>query len=299
MRTLTATALSILIALFSAQSVFAKEWRGIMPLRSARADVERLLGPPSQSSPYGSYYTLPDELAVIHFQNSSCKDNCGFGWNVPIGTVISIGVIPKGNNRKEKFDLARDFKVQSYGGGFLYYTNEHDGLSLEKYNQTLTLITYSATASEAPLRCPPVKDCIADFFPKFDEYGHISFEDEKARLDNYLIQMKERLGRGAIVVVGENRAVRNRLLRRAERAKKHLVQKRGLEAERLLIIDGGYRPSSYTELHLYMIGGDVSRIYLFPEKDPVPGAPNKRLQRTGISVPLIDNLRVMQLSRGR
>jgi len=82
------------------------------------------------------------------------------------------------------------------------------------------------------------------------------------------------------VVVGENRAVRNGLLKRAERAKRYLVQKRGFEAERFLIVDGGYQTSSYTELHLYMIGGVVGRIHLFPEKDPGTVAPNKALQLT-------------------
>jgi hypothetical protein len=96
MRTLTTTTLGVLIAFFSAQSVFAKEWRGIVPLRSVRADVERLLGPPSQASPYWSYYILPGELAVVHFQSMSCKDSCRVGWDVPIDTVIGIGVIPKG-----------------------------------------------------------------------------------------------------------------------------------------------------------------------------------------------------------
>ncbi|MDQ2922551.1 MAG: hypothetical protein M3R52_13185 [Acidobacteriota bacterium] len=279
MRILT-TVLGVLIAFFTAQSVSAKEWRGIMPLRSVRADVERLLGPPSQGSPHGSYYSLRNEIAVIHFQSISCKDSCGFGWNVPIGSVISIGVIPKGDHGKEKFDSGVDFKVENGGAGFVYYTNEHDGLTLEKYKERITLIIYSPTEKEAALQCPSTRECIADFFPKFDEYGNLSFEDEKARLDNYVIQMKNLLGRGALVVVGENRAVRIGLLKRAERAKRYLVQKRGFEAERLLIVDGGYQTSSYTQLHLYMIGGVVGRIHLFPEKDPGPVAPNKALQLT-------------------
>jgi hypothetical protein len=170
--------------------------------------------------------------------------------------------------------------VEKTGAGFVYYTNEHAGLTLEKYKETITLIIYSPTEKDAVLQCPSTRECIIDFFPKFDEYGKLSFEDEKARLDNYVIQMKNMLGRGAIVVVGENRAVRKELLRRAERAKRHLVQKRGFEAECLLIVDGGYQASSYTELHLYMIGGAMGRIYLFPEKDPGPVAPNKALQLT-------------------
>jgi hypothetical protein len=65
------------------------------------------------------------------------------------------------------------------------------------------------------------------------------------------------------------------LMRRASRAKRYLVEKRGLEAQRLLIVDGGYRDSSYTQLHLYSISGIASRIYIFPEKDPARSVPNK------------------------
>lgn len=277
MKTLTTTAFGVLLAFFAAQSVFAKEWRGIVPLHSVREDVERLLGPPSQSSPHFFYYQLADELALIHFATLSCTDSC-LGWNVPIGTVISIGVIPRGNHRK-KFDHGGDFTVENAGAGFVYYTNQHDGLALEKHNGALTLITYSSKKTEARLQCTPDTDCIVDSIPKFDEYGNLPFGDEKARLDNFVIQMKNLSGRGAIVVVGESRAVRNGLLKRAERAKRYLVQERGLEAERLLLVDGGYQASSYTQLHLYMIGGHASRISLDPQKDTVPVGPSKRLKR--------------------
>jgi hypothetical protein len=149
----------------------------------------------------------------------------------------------------------------------LYFTNERDGLAVETYNGNVTLVTYSPPATESHLHCPRVQECCADFFPKFDEYGHLPFSDEKARLDNFVIQMRARLGRGALVVVGENAATRSKLIRRAERAKRYLVQTRGLEPQRLLILDGGYRPQSVTELHLYSIGGAANYIHLFPEKD--------------------------------
>jgi hypothetical protein len=202
------------------------------------------------------------------------------GWDVPIDTVIGIGVIPKGSYRKEKLHAKGDFKVEPAGAGFVYHTNDHDGLTLEKYKEKMTLMIYSPTSKEAALQCPVRRECAIESFHIFDQYGNISFEDEKARLDNYVFQMKSLLDRGALVVVGENRAVRNGLLKRAERAKRYLVQKHGVEAERLLIVDGGYRASSAIELHLYMIGGGMSRIYLVPEKDPGPVAPNKALQLT-------------------
>lgn len=46
------------------------------------------------------------------------------------------------------------------------------------------------------------------------------------------------------------------------------MKRHGFEGERLLIVEGGFRETVATRLSMYSIGGVVSRIYLFPEKDP-------------------------------
>lgn len=125
-------------------------------------------------------------------------------------------------------------------------------------------------------RCPRIQECCVDFFPRFDEYGNLSIEEEKARLDNYATVMKEQMGRGVIVVYGKSRNERSNIMKRAERAKKYLMQKHEIEAQRILIVDGGYRGHSATELNLHTIGGVVSRVYLFPDLDPEER--NRKLQ---------------------
>jgi hypothetical protein len=119
------------------------------------------------------------------------------------------------------------------------------------------------------MRCPQGEKCCFDVFPKFDEYGRLPFDDEKARLDNFVIQMRERNARGALVVFGENPAERRKMLQRAERARSYAVKVLGLEPMRMLVIDGGYRNQSVTVLHLYAIAGFASQMIFFPEKDPV------------------------------
>jgi hypothetical protein len=45
------------------ETAFAQGWRGIGPLHSTRADVERLLGPPKQSHrSFSSYETKTEEV---------------------------------------------------------------------------------------------------------------------------------------------------------------------------------------------------------------------------------------------
>lgn len=252
-------------------AVSAKDWRGFVPLKSTRADVERVFGVQKQASEPMVLYKLPNELVVFHFQTFDCDSKLGkfgLGWNVAMGTVVEIGVIPRGIHRKDEYKLSSDVNVDDRGGGLVYYTDNAAGWSVETYQNLVTLIEYYPEASQNNLQCPRIQEGIIDFFPLFDEYRKQSFADEKARLDNFVIHMKERLGRGTIEVRGPTKKDRQQLMKRAARGKRLLVKKRGLEPERLLIIEGGFSKEGVTRLSLYSIGGLPSRIYLHLEPDP-------------------------------
>jgi hypothetical protein len=81
---------------------------------------------------------------------------------------------------------------------------------------------------------------------KFDEYGNIRFNDEKARLDNYAIQLQNNPGSNALILVygsceGEAQT-------RGDRAKDYLVNTRGIEAGRITVVDGGCRADLLVQL---------------------------------------------------
>lgn len=87
-------------------------WKGIVPLRSTRADVKRILGT-GKDLIWSEYFDLPDALVEITYQTESCKEGAGpfgFGWNVPKDTVTGIGVIPKGRVSLESFLAEGNFK---------------------------------------------------------------------------------------------------------------------------------------------------------------------------------------------
>ena len=98
---------------------------------------------------------------------------------------------------------------------------------------------------------------------KFDEYGNIRFNDEKARLDNFAIQLQnEPTSTGAIVGYGSCDAEG---MTRANRAKDYLVNTRGIDASRLNVIDGGCLPELQVQLWLVPQGatftqGDASGV---------------------------------------
>lgn len=49
----------------------AQEWRKIVPVKSTRADVERLLGPNEES--YGVDYELTDGILSIEYSSGPCR----------------------------------------------------------------------------------------------------------------------------------------------------------------------------------------------------------------------------------
>ena len=76
----------------------------------------------------------------------------------------------------------------------------------------------------------------------FDSYGEIQFEDEKARLDNFVIQLfKAEAATGYIFVYAGRRSYEGEAVERLLRAKGYLVKVRKIDPKRIITIDGGYR----------------------------------------------------------
>ena len=257
-----------LVLSFACIETFGKGWHGITPLRSTRADVERILGRPRQNSDRASLYSLQGEIVVIAYQHAPCNEDegrFGYGWNVQVGTVIAIGVIPKSAIAKDKFVSDR-FVTRDTGARVVYYDDHESGLSVETLGNRVSLLKYEPEKDQEDLRCRVVEKGVVETSPAFDSYASISAADEKVRLDNYAIQIKSLTGRGVFVVYGESPAVRRSIRKRAERARAYLISERALEAERLLIVDAGYSNQARIDLHIYDIAGDVTRMYFTSEK---------------------------------
>lgn len=136
----------------------AKEWRGIVPAHSTRADVVRLLGNPNAE--YGRY-DLGDELAVIFYARHPCSE--GAELNVPPDTVTSITVYPQKTLRLAdlQLDLSKFKKLgDSYAGGRTVYQDEEEGIRYAVFeddgsaNGKVMEIYYQPAKKDAHLRCP-------------------------------------------------------------------------------------------------------------------------------------------------
>jgi hypothetical protein len=97
---------------------------------------------------------------------------------------------------------------------------------------------------------------------KFDEFGDINCEDEMARLDNFAIQLQNTPSAKGYMIFYGGRRFRGRLPRlgeaaaRAGRLKPYLVNRRGIPAEQVVVINGGYQESFNVELWIVPAGAE-------------------------------------------
>lgn len=131
-----------------------KAWRGIEPLHSTRADVEKMLGPSSYGGGYA--YELENERVFFSYQTpeSVCGKQWGF-WNVPLNTVLNVTVYPREKTPFEKLGLDRTYvKGLTCMPGHFNYFNEDEGISYSVAKGLLEQISYTAAYKDKHLRCP-------------------------------------------------------------------------------------------------------------------------------------------------
>ena len=151
---------AISIVFLNCNRVEAKAWRGIEPLRSTRADVERLIGSHVvRCGGSACIYELDDEIVfVLYSTDANCKnDDATSAWRVPVGTVIEIGVRFKEEKpfSELKFDISKFERVEDkHLPGWIYYVNLDEGVRVEGGLKTASSVTYFQSAKDNHLHCP-------------------------------------------------------------------------------------------------------------------------------------------------
>jgi hypothetical protein len=115
---------------------------------------------------------------------------------------------------------------------------------------------------------------------KVDEYGNIKFNDEKARLDNYAIELQnDPTAQGYLVCYGGRTGRTGEAQRRCDRAKNYLVNTRGITGDRVVTVDGGYREELTVELWVVPSGANPPAAS--PTVDPSEVKPARAPRRRG------------------
>jgi hypothetical protein len=93
---------------------------------------------------------------------------------------------------------------------------------------------------------------------EYDEFPVVAFDDIKARLDLYAVELQNAPDAAGYVFVYGGRTSRvgaaDKLI---ERSREYLVKTRGLDPSRLVIANGGYRENEQYELWLVPSGADL------------------------------------------
>ena len=115
-------------------------------------------------------------------------------------------------------------------------------------------ITANVDAGGYGIPCPAscsVSLPIEEISKKFDEYYDITRNDEKARLDNYAIELQSEPGRQGYVIVYRTRKANSiDAQQRAERISDYLINSRGIDPSRFTVKIGAARDNWLIELWL-------------------------------------------------
>jgi hypothetical protein len=142
----------------------AKEWGGILPVHSTRADVERLFGSKVvRCGASACIYDVGEEIIFfLYATDSYCKnDDATTAWKVPVNTVIEIGVRFKEEKLLSElpFDLSKFERVEDqHLPGWIYYMNVDEGVRVEGGLKTASSVTYFQNAKDNSLRCKSDKN---------------------------------------------------------------------------------------------------------------------------------------------
>ena len=121
--------------------------------------------------------------------------------------------------------------------------------------------------NDRPVRLIPEKDFIVE---PFDRIGKISWEHEKARLDNFAIQIQNDPQMiGYIVVFGDKNGCLLNAQRRAVRARNYLVHYRDIDPNRVIWQDLGYLHEQFMQLEGQLRGAEP---YPYWHPRPLPSS---------------------------
>ncbi|MFN6962804.1 MAG: hypothetical protein ACK4S4_03455 [Pyrinomonadaceae bacterium] len=248
-----------ILCLLAVTSSFAQSnsWRGLVPLRSSRADVEKLLGPPKERRYSGPGYEDGETFVRFEYSNGDCDR----GWDVPKDTVLYITIEYLSELRQAPEELGindTDFYLKTTDvvgpGSYInpvtgrrYYF--HELRAPPGIKPIVRSTGYGPTRSDNHLRCdgfppyaPEAYYWPSDVFP-FNLKGGSAFNVLLARFDEIAFRSTSiPEGYHTYVVVyfdpkkrlGKYREVLGRI-------KEHVFGRRKLPVDQLTLIEGGYR----------------------------------------------------------
>jgi hypothetical protein len=135
-------------------------WNGIVPLKSTRADVEKILGKPITDikDKSADEYKTKNERVFVQYSMGTCDTQPNNGWNIPKGKVLLISIYPNLKPKfaefkfdKTKFEVLPDYDMKN----IIYYSNDKDGVNIEvdTVEGVINAFRYGVESKDDYLRC--------------------------------------------------------------------------------------------------------------------------------------------------
>jgi hypothetical protein len=139
--------LILFFALFSQPCCETNEWNGIIPLKSTRADVEKLLGKPLRPSNNAAQYKTKTENVMIVYAEKPCGVRPMSPGNSPNALVVIMEVNPivRPKISDLTIDPAKFTKTFDESKNQIVYRNLQDGITVaeDSRDHTVFQIGYS------------------------------------------------------------------------------------------------------------------------------------------------------------
>lgn len=243
---------TVILIVVSCWSVDAKGWRGIVPLHSDRAEVERLLGVPTGECK--CFYETGSETVRVEYAKAPCAGYPS-GWNVAADKVLTLEVRPKQPVKFTDLKLIESKFYKAADDTFTrYYSSRAEGVEYTVSSDGMVhKVSYIPSSADSALRCPcsPLLDESIQRSIDFDDFQLGSVDDALARLDNYIIALlNEKSWTGYIVLYKGRDTGPKRMLTYKTSIMGHVLRTRSVPPERIKLIDGGYRLKPEVELYL-------------------------------------------------
>jgi hypothetical protein len=150
------------------------------------------------------------------------------------------------------------------GAGTPTITVDSTGAGGQRIIATLTVDDGSAdptcrqtAQSVAAVTAPERKVIVAR---EFDECNNCAFDDQKARLDNLAIELQNDPSTKAyIIAYGGRYSPLGQVEMLMKRARNYIVEQRGIDASRIVVVNGGFRDADSVELWIVPSGAAPPR----------------------------------------
>jgi hypothetical protein len=245
--------LFIFIVFFSIQ-VNGQAWKNIIPLKSTRMDVEKMLGLSIGKTEYGENgftYNSADGKLDVFYAPERCKGKIR-GWSVEPDTVLTFTLFPKDSGMLDyKKIREQDFILVSYHSLTFSFIDPEKGTNYVFNQGKLDSITITPKVSDNHLRCkgfPPYNLAGASYIPSDYSYKKTDFKTAKNNIDPLILTMPEGAKVYIVAYSGSNLSGK-KYDNYLQQIKSYIRSRKQVDQSRVVVIDGGRREEFRVELY--------------------------------------------------